>query len=660
MKSEATRAAAAILALAALGVLAQAVEEPGSLVAEKTIDNTVMDHHQVVDPPHRPSAEAQVGNAILLEEDEGGSGKGIGGWAAAQKGAHAYKTLPQSIYDKRNIARRDYSGNPVTKEFCGGPKYYDKKKCSSEYEASMVMTASPFISWAIFSLVLWIIVLIGRNCCLCCGSGLFGGKYPTKGWCYGDLRDADQGYSECERSAFLVLVILIFLLVVVGMFVGWAGNTEMSEGMDALISITGDIPHKMLAIVTPLQAEVASLQVLTAKVNPYAQPSMWTSIKDGLAQAAEGAKSMEKQVSKSLDMVRGVENERSSYFYTGLWIPFILSLVGMLGYLCPVLLTIFVVPCVAIMTVVLFLAIGIHVPVAVSTADFCVGLNYGLSHPNASSPLDVLVGCHGETGATKLAQTSKYFEQASAGVACSTLNHTMCNLAEVAYPDKHGTTQRFKPVTCPEIQCTAATLPEFMKKTVVRDFLWGCGTLKSGNIVTKDCAFPDKAKAKNECLSKYGNTDVLPCLPGSDTANYREISLSQCNSTCFHKETKQHSFTVVGNYEVGTRFAALQAKIQPLSDCTFVKQQASLFEHKLCWDVVEGCDYIMAGLTVIASAFFVGNFIYLGAYKRFHRKYIGESWNTERARILSVTGGPPEPATQPLLGQPKPNEADQV
>lgn len=661
MAKDISKAVCTLMVLAALGVLVQAAEEPpGSLVAEST---AVGDHQSLaggegVLHPRRADGvvpEIQVPPTVLMETEDGeeGFGKDIGDWAVAQKGnKQDFTHLPSSVYAKRDVARRDYDGKEVTREFCGGAKYYEEKRCSEEYQQSMVMTGGPFLVMALLSLLMWLCVFIARNCCLCFGSGLFGGRYPTKGWCYGELRDAEQGYSECERKTFFTMVTLIFLLVVVGVIVGFTGNSEVSSGMHALIDITVAIPTKMHAIVSPLQSEVSVLQTLAGAVNPYMDADMWASIKHGLAEVGKGASNMQKQVDTSIKEVRKVEDERSSYLYAGLWIPLVLSIMGMLGYYCPVLLTIFVVPAVSIITIVLWIAIAMHVPVAVATADFCVGMNYGLQHPNASSPLDMLIGCHGESGATKMTETSKYFQRTAAHVACDTLNKTMCNAKTVSYPDKHGAIKHFDPVTCPQIQCSAATLGEFVEKTVVRDFQWGCAKLEGGNIVTKECSFNDKATAQNACLKKFGNTDVMPCLQGS-ASPYREVSLTQCNKTCYHEDVKKHSFTVIGNRELGVRFEKVHNGIKPLSDCSFVRAEAALFEHKLCWDVVEGSDYVMAGLTVIATAFCIGNFVYLGAYKRFHRKYLGDLWAHERERILYGSEVDHGNTQQPLLSQPR-------
>ena len=59
----------------------------------------------------------------------------------------------------------------------------------------------------------------------------------------------------------------------------------------------------------------------------------------------------------------------------------------------------------------------------------------------------------------------------------------------------------------------------------------------------------------------------------------------------------------------------------------------------------------------------LGNFVYLAAYKRFHRKYLGEQWGAERDRILGVGAEPPyEPVTQsePLLQGEAAKEPEQV
>lgn len=640
MAGDVLKAAGAITVLAALAILMTVAKEPVS----------------VVDFVQESTGDAA--QATVAEEGSPFAAAGNLGASKAFGEKRTWEHLPESISHKRNVPRTDFEGRKVTNEFCGGPEYYEKKECSNEYEESMIMTAGPLVILALCTILLWFFVFIGRNCCTCFGNhsvGLFGGRYPTQGLCYGDLRPAEEGYTECERQLFLFLIIAIVILVLVGVIVGFTGNAQLSTGVTALLDTTAAMPKELHNTIASIQVEISSLQHLAASVNPYLEASMWASIIDGLGQVDQGAKNMDAQVSTSLVSIRQYEDERSAYLYWGLVFPLILSLFAVVGYFCPAILTLMVFPLVALISGIIWIAVGAHIPVSVATADFCVGLDHGLKFPNASSPLDILVGCHGQQGASKMSTTASYFTTATSQVACQTLNHTLCSQPPVSYPDTHGNTQTFQPVTCPDVQCTESTLKQYLDQTVIRDHQWGCAHLVGGNIQTENCQYTDKEQAKQACLGAFGNTEVQPCVPNMAVA-YREVSLRDCNSTCLVNTTKTASTTVVGNYELGSRFKTVTAKqITPLTDCSFIKEQALKLERTLCWDVVESTDYVVAGLSIIGITFFFANFVYLSAQKRFHRCYLAERWPAERARLLGEAESSVVPqqegARQPLLQQ---------
>ena len=84
------------------------------------------------------------------------------------------------------------------------------------------------------------------------------------------------------------------------------------------------------------------------------------------------------QVSETIKTIRKYEKERTDFLWCGLWIPLGLCVLALLGYLVPVLLSMMIIPAV-LLTALLWLIIGIHVPVAITTADFCYGLDQGLT-----------------------------------------------------------------------------------------------------------------------------------------------------------------------------------------------------------------------------------------------------------------------------------------
>merc|ERR1711865_493223 len=320
----------------------------------------------------------------------------------------------------------------------------------------------------------------------------------------------------------------------------------VSKGVNNLLDLTADMPTRLHSKVSPIQFELVALKALSARVNPYLDASMWDSILNALAEVNTGADNMRVQVGDSIKVIRGYEKDRDTYLFCGLCLPLILGIIALGGYYCPLLLSYLVLPLGVVLTIVLWLAVGVHVPVSVGTADFCVGLDNGIRHPNASTPLDMLVGCHGEAGAQKMADSTKYFQETSTRVACSTLNETLCAMPPVTYPDAHGKTQSFLPVQCPKMACNSQTLGVFIKNTTVRDHRWGCAVLQGGSIVTQDCSYMDRNTAKDRCLKSVGNTDTMPCLPNKAEI-YREVSLQQCNRTCLMNSTQSEAAIVVGN-----------------------------------------------------------------------------------------------------------------
>merc|ERR1719247_3759980 len=184
------------------------------------------------------------------------------------------------------------------------------------------------------------------------------------------------------------------------------------------------------------------------------------------------------------------------------------------------------------------------------------------------------------------------------------------------------------------MKCTRATLKTFIAQTKVSDFQWGCAQLEHGNIV------------------------VLPCVPGGGTM--RELPMSTCATKCLLNETKTLSYKVTGNFEILSRFQALdENKLKPLMNCSIIRQSAVQLEHTLCWNVVDATDYIIAGLSIIGITFFFGNAVYMGATKRFNRKYwdniypdtYDEMMADEAAREGSGPGAPLLGAQEKAPGQ---------
>jgi len=250
-----------------------------------------------------------------------------------------------------------------------------------------------------------------------------------------------------------------------------------------------------------------------------------------------------------------------------------------------------------------------------------VDMDYALKHPNASAgALDMLLKCGGKKGTAKMASATNTFISTAYDKACENLNSSLCVMPQVSYSDKHGNKKYMKPVDCPKMKCDRSTLGTFISKTKVSDFQWSCAKLVGGNIVPQDCKYTDKKLAQQQCLAKYGNTDVLPCVPGGGT--FRALPMSECATKCLLNETKKLSYKVTGNYEIISRFQILnEYKLKPLMNCSIVRQSAVQLEHTLCWNVVDATDYIIAGLCIIGISFFFGNAVYMGATKRFNRKY---------------------------------------
>jgi hypothetical protein len=502
---------------------------------------------------------------------------------------------------------------------------------------------------AALTLFFGIAIMIGRYLCVCFGNGCCGGKIPSQGWCWGARLERDQGYSTYQRRLYFFGVVAIMILVGIGMGIGFEGNKRMTKGVSSLLDTTIGIPTKVHNQITIISKEMLSLKALSAAVNPGASASVWDSALKGLKQTDAAISKMGGQAKKAYKTVKKYEGDRNQIFHWAFLVSCIISIVAVLGYFCPILLSCIVVPSVFLITIIIWAAVGVHVPVSVATADFCVNLDYALKHPNASAgALDVLLKCGGKKGAAKMGDAAASFINTAYDKACTNLNGTLCVMPQVSYSDKHGNKKYMKPVDCPKMKCTRSTLKTFIAQTKVSDFQWGCAQLVKGNIIPKDCKYTDKKLAQQQCLAKFGNTDVLPCVPGGGTM--RELPMSTCATKCLLNETKTLSYKVTGNFEILSRFQALdENKLKPLMNCSIIRQSAVQLEHTLCWNVVDATDYIIAGLSIIGITFFFGNAVYMGATKRFNRKYWDNIYPDTYDEMIAEEGAA-GPAGQPLLG----------
>merc|ERR1719331_731345 len=171
------------------------------------------------------------------------------------------------------------------------------------------MVSFPMIIWTLVVLLMGLLVLMGRYCCCCdgCGSGWCGGRLPSQGCCYGDLKEADDGYTPCSVQGYMCMVCLVFLLVTVGMFVGFMGNAQLSTGMSSLLNIAKDTPNTITKQVHGVQQELASIQSHAAAVNPHLSTSMFTQVTSGLAHIANATSGLGPMITKSLAPVHRYE-----------------------------------------------------------------------------------------------------------------------------------------------------------------------------------------------------------------------------------------------------------------------------------------------------------------------------------------------------------------
>lgn len=563
-----------------------------------------------------------------------------------------WSDLPASIQAKRDIPRMDFRFKTVSKTFCGGANYTSKQKCSEPYKESLVMTALPLMIVALLTLLIFIVVMIGRNCIWWGGppdsdrrNGCCGGKVPSQGLCFGPPLPRDEGYTPYRRKLYIFLLVAILILVGVAMAVGFTGNTQLSDGINALLDLTQTIPAKVRRQIVYIDAELNSLKSLSEQVNPGTSVSLWSTAIKALLEVDKSVKTLQQDASSAYDKIKKNEQTRKEFFKWAFIATPIIAIVGLGGYFLPSLITLVVVPCVFICTVLCWLTIGVHIPVSVATADFCVDLDYSLKHPNASmGAIDMILKCGGKAATADIIKTSDSFIADSNTKACSTLTNQLCNMPNVTYPGPHGHTNVLRPVQCPAKKCDKSTLKDFMNHTIVADFQWGCAKLVNGSIATVDCKFTNKDTAKKQCLAKYGNSDVLPCTPEGKT--YRGVKLKECAKNCYMNNTKTFSATTYGNFELLQRFTHLQDRhLKPLLGCEIIRKGVVSLEHTLCWEVVNATDYIIAGLAIIGITFFLGMGIYLGAQKIFNRKYWEEFYKKHYDETYPDAAG-----SVPLLG----------
>lgn len=328
---------------------------------------------------------------------------------------------------------------------------------------------------------------------------------------------------------------------------------------------------------------------------------------------------------KGSDKVKKLEKMRADFFKWAFITAPILAAVGVLAYLLPALLTLLVIPLVVLICILCWAVIGVHLPVAVATADFCVDLDYALKHPNASmGAIDMVLKCGGKGGAANILATGDKFISQSYTKACTELTTKLCKTASFNYTSPNGNQKTLVPVTCPKIACNKQTLNTFLNSTKITDFKYGCAKLISGSIGVNPgtCIYTDRDVAKKQCLAKHGIAKTIPCNPDGGTT-LAVVNLRQCAKSChLSNTTRVMSNKIIGNYDILTRFDQLKVKrLEPLLKCNVIRAGVSKLEHTLCWKVVNATDYIIAGLAIIGITFFFGTAVYLGAQKVFNRKY---------------------------------------
>lgn len=512
------------------------------------------------------------------------------------------------------------------------------------------MVSLPVIIVGILTAVIGIIVFIGRNCCGClCKNGSCGGRVPSRGICCGERLGRNDGYTLYSRRMYFLAVVSILILVIIAMTVGFSGNTKMSQGIGALLDITVNTPTNIHNTINEITAELTALQQEDAKVNGKAS-TVWSTINSGLNSTDAVIKDLIVRADKAHKKVKSIENSRKHWLHWGFILPAILAGVAVLGYFCPILVTCIVLPGVFMATIIVWIALGVHVPVSVLTADFCVGLNHDLRYPNATPQvLDMVMKCP-KVDPSLTSSTSTYLDQAYA-TSCTTLNSSLCLMAQISYYDDHGATTYLDPVKCPNIPCNANTLARYINETVVNDFQWGCATLVSGNIETKNCQYMSKTTAENSCESLYGERSVRPCLPSStgSTDKYRVLNLTGCGDKCLINSTKSLAYATVGNYDIISKFGTINSEqVTPLINCSMIREAMVSLENSLCYDVSNGIDYVIAGLSIIGICFFLGLPVYLGAQKRFNRTYWDDIYREKT--FPELEDPPPEdPEDQRLL-----------
>lgn len=598
----------------------------------------------LLSPPADHASNSVLRESSKPEDSKPHSSIGVGteGYRAEMKFQVEHQTwdsLPATIQAKRDIPRMDFNFKKVPNTFCGGSNYTSKQQCSGKYKESLVMTALPLMIVAFLTVIIFMAVLFGRNCLSCFGNGCCGGKIPSQGLCFGGHLARDDGYTPYRRKIYVFLCFAIVVLVAVAMAVGFTGNTQLSAGIKDLMSLTQTIPAKVRRQLVYIDAEINSLKSLAGKVNPGADASLWTSATNALFKVDKSVKTLQKDANSAYDKVKKYENQRKNFFFWAFISAPIIAVFGLVGYFVPMCISIVALPLFMIAVVLCWIVIGVHIPVAVATADFCVDLDHSLKHPNASmGAIDMLLKCGGKSATASIIKTSDTFIDKSYTTACNTLTTQLCNTPNVSYPDAHGKTKTLLPVTCPKMKCDKTTLKDFINKTIVADFQYGCAKLVNGSIATVDCQFVDKDTAKKSCLAKYGNSDVLPCTPTGQT--FRSTKLKTCAKSCFLNATKTLSSTAYGNFELLQRFTALKKKhLDPLLSCQIIRAGVTSLEHTLCWEVVNATDYIVAGLSIIGITCFLGVGVYLGAQKVFNRKYWQEYYPRHYDELFEGAGG---------------------
>jgi len=263
---------------------------------------------------------------------------------------------------KTKVPRRNLKGETV-------PAIFDPTNRS--YWESLGIIAAPCIIIAVLCCFFGSIFYIMRGCCNC-----FGGKEPKPG-----------GYTLRERFIPKQLLLATAIIVIFASVFGFIGNGRFSQGTNEFFGTIIKTQNSFESITLSVKQDLTALQRFLGN----------QTVIDQIFQALENGNSdFRSVIDNAYSQTKRIDRYRSTAIIISFVLGLVTSFCGVVGALLNKGTLCLVMGILGIFALFfLWISFGIHLPISIALADFCVAVQSFLESPTIEIPtgLDVFFKC---------------------------------------------------------------------------------------------------------------------------------------------------------------------------------------------------------------------------------------------------------------------------